>query len=161
MSLADAYIVFELAGAAYGVRSADVQHVELLEHVTPVPNAAAAVDGVVFSRGQVIPAINLRTRFGLPRQPPTPRTRLIFLQVRQRIVALIVDSAREFQRIPRDSIRPIQETLVGIEGNYVEGVATVRGRSVLILDVGAVLTIEEISLPPASFESPVPPEIPR
>jgi purine-binding chemotaxis protein CheW len=125
----------------------------MLEHLTPVPNAVAAVEGVVFSRGQVIPAINLRARFGLPRQAPTPRTRLIFLQVRQRIVALIVDSAREFQRIPRDSIRPIQETLVGIEGNYLEGVATVRGRSVLILDVGAVLTMEEIAPPSAAAES--------
>jgi len=125
----------------------------LLEHVTPVPNTAAAVDGVVFSRGQVIPAINLRARFGLPRQAPTPRTRLIFLQVRQRIVALIVDSAREFQRIPHDSIRPIQETLVGIEGNYLEGVATFRDRSVLILDVGAVLTMEEIAPPSAAAES--------
>lgn len=148
MSLADTYIVFELAGAAYAVRSAHVRHIEMIEHVTPVPNTAAAVDGVVFSRGQVIPAINLRVRFGLPRQAHGLQTRLIFLQVRERLVALIVDSAREFQHIPPETIRPIQETLVGIQGNYVEGVATVKNRSVLILDVGAVLTIEEIT-PPA------------
>ena len=147
-SLADTYILFELEGAAYAVRSTHVQHVEMLEHVTPVPNTAAAVDGVVFSRGQVIPAINLRARFGLPRQPHTPRTRLVFLHVQQRVVALVVDSAREFQRIPAESIQPIQKTLVGIAGNYVEGVATVKNRSVLILDVGAVLTIDEI-IPPA------------
>ena len=154
MSLADAYVLFELGGAAYGVRSADVQHIELLEHVTPVPNAAAAVDGVVFSRGQVIPAINLRARFGLPRQAPTSRTRLIFLEVSGRVVALIVDSAREFRRIPADAIRPIQETLVGIDGNYVEGVAALAGRSVLILNVGAVLTLEEISLPAGAPAAP-------
>jgi purine-binding chemotaxis protein CheW len=100
MSLAETYVIFELAGAAYGVCCAEVQHLEMLEHLTPVPNAVAAVDGVVFSRGQVIPAINLRVRFGLPRQPPTARTRLIFLRVRQRVVALIVDAAREFQTIP-------------------------------------------------------------
>lgn len=147
MSLADTYIIFELDGAAYAVRSADVQHVEMLEHVTRVPNTAAAVDGVVFSRGQVFPAINLRARFGLPRQPYTPGTRLIFLKVKNRVVALIVDAAREFQRIPPDTIRPIEETLVGIQGNHVEGVATVKGRSVLILDVGVVLTLEEIALP--------------
>jgi purine-binding chemotaxis protein CheW len=146
MSLADTYIIFELNGSTYAIRSSEVQHVEMLEHITPVPNAVAAVDGVVFSRGQVIPAINLRVRFGIPRQAPTPQTRLIFLKVQQRIVALIVDAAREFQRIPAEGIKPIQETLVGIEGNYVEGVATVKGRSVLILNVGAVLTIDEISV---------------
>ena len=147
MKLADTYIILELDGAAYALRSDRVQHVEMLESVTPVPNTAAAVDGVVFSRGQVSPAINLRARFGLPRQAATARSRLVFLKVGQRIVALIVDAAREFQRIPPESIRPIQETLVGIEGNYVEGVATVKGRNVLILDVGAILTIEETTTP--------------
>lgn len=156
MTLADTYIIFELEGAAYGVRSTLVQHVEMLEHVTPVPNAAPAVDGVVFSRGQVIPAINLRARFGLPRRAHTTATRLVFLKVQQRVVALIVDSAREFQRIAADSIRPIQETLVGVEGNYVEGVATVKNRNVLILDVGAVLTLEEITPPAGADKLPVP-----
>ncbi len=147
MSQADTYIVFELDGAAYAVRSADVQHVEMLEHVTRVPNTAAAVDGVVFSRGQVFPALNLRARFGLPRVAYTPQTRLIFLKVQNRVVALIVDAAREFQRIPADAVRPIEETLVGIQGNHVAGVATVKGRSVLILDVGVVLTLEETTVP--------------
>lgn len=156
MSLADTYIIFELEGAAYAVRSTHVQHVEMLEHVTPVPNTAAAVDGVVFSRGQVIPAINLRVRFGLPRKEHTQRTRLVFLHVQKRVVALIVDSAREFQRIPGETIQPIQKTLTGISGNYVEGVATVKNRSVLILDVGAVLTIEEITPPVSAAEAVIP-----
>lgn len=153
MSLDDTYILFELDGAIYAVRSVHVQHVEMLEHVTRVPNTAAAVDGVVFSRGQVFPAINLRARFGLPRQPHTSATRLIFLKVQSRVVALIVDSAREFQRIAPESIRPIEETLVGIQGNHVEGVATVKSRNVLILDVGAVLTIDEIELPEGAAQA--------
>lgn len=156
MSQDDTYIIFELDGAAYAVKSSNVLHVDMLEHITPVPNAASSVDGVVFSRGHVIPAINLRTRFGLPRQAHTQKTRLVFLKVRERVVALIVDSAREFQRIPADTIRPIQDTLVGIQGNYVEGVATVKNRSVLILDVGAVLTIEEITPPTIPHESSTP-----
>ncbi|MEO7415279.1 MAG: chemotaxis protein CheW [Opitutaceae bacterium] len=156
MTLAETYIIFELDGAAYAVSSKHVLHIAMLEHVTPVPNTAPAVDGVVFSRGEVIPAINLRVRFGLPRQTHTERTRLVFLKVQQRVVALIVDAAREFQRIPAGSIQPIQETLVGIEGNYVEGVATLKNRSVLILDVGAVLTLEEIVPPPAASAAALP-----
>jgi purine-binding chemotaxis protein CheW len=154
MTLDGTYIVFELDKSAYAVGSEHVQHVGMLEHITPVPNTAAAVDGVVFSRGQVIPAINLRTRFGLARQEPTPSSRLIFLRVRERVVALVVDSAREFQRIPAEDIQPIQKTLVGIAGNYVAGVATVNNRSVLIIDVGAVLTVDEITPPPSPCPSP-------
>lgn len=151
------YIIFELAGAAYALRSDDVQHIEIFERVTPVPNTAPAVAGVVFTRGQVVPALNLRVRFGLPRVAPTPATRLIFIKVQQRIVGLIVDAAREFAAIPQDTIRPLEGTLHGIEGSYVQGVATVKDRLVLLLDVAAVLRLDEIKTPePAVAEAPLP-----
>jgi purine-binding chemotaxis protein CheW len=149
MNAAETYILFELAGSAYGVRSKDVLHIDLLEHITPVPNTASAVEGVVFSRGQVIPALNLRARFGFPRVAPTPRSRLIFLKSEQRTVALIVDSAREFRSIPTDTIRPIEETLTGVNGNYLRGVATVGDRLVLLLDVGAVIRLDAEMTTPA------------
>jgi purine-binding chemotaxis protein CheW len=154
MTETDTYIFFELAGATYGIRSEQVQRVELLEHVTAVPNTAPSVDGVIFSRGKVIPALNLRVRFGLPRLSYDRQTRLILLNVQQRVVALIVDAAREFRKIPADAIRPIEETLHGVAGNYVEGVATVKDRLVLLLDVGAVLAPEEIELPEGAPQAP-------
>jgi purine-binding chemotaxis protein CheW len=145
-----AYILFELGESAYAVRSDDVQHIEMLEHITRVPNTAPAVDGVVFSRGNVVPALNLRARFGLPRVAPTSATRLIFLKLQQRIVAVIVDAAREFAVIPPDAIRPIEQTLHGIEGNYLQGVAQVKDRLVLLLDVAAVLRIDDTAVPETS-----------
>ena len=50
------YVLFTLAGTAYAVPSRDVQRMEMVEHVTPVPNSPPFVDGVVFSRGKVVPA---------------------------------------------------------------------------------------------------------
>ena len=64
MAPTNTYIAFAVAGATYAVRSTDVQHMEMVEHVTPVPNAAPFVEGVVVSRGQVVPVVNLRARFG-------------------------------------------------------------------------------------------------
>lgn len=149
MNAAEPYILIELADALYGVRSADVQHVEMLEHLTPVPNAAPAIQGVVFSRGKVVPALNLRVRFGLAPTPPTPKTRLVFLKLPGRVVALIVDSAREFRSIPADAIKPIEETLHGIDGHYVRGLATIQNRLVLLLDIPAILARDDIPEPAA------------
>lgn len=143
MNASHTYIIFELGNAAYGVRSSDVLHVEMLEHITPVPNAAPAVEGLVFSRGQLYPALNLRVRFGLPPIPHTARTRLLFTQVHQRTVALIVDSAREFRNLPPESIRAVQGEITGIHGRYVAGVATLHERSILLLDVLAVLNLDD------------------
>ena len=74
------YILFSVAGTTYALPSAEVRHMEMLESITRVPNAPAFVDGVVFSRGQVVPVVNLRARFGFDRAEFDLRTRLIVVQ---------------------------------------------------------------------------------
>ncbi|MGO8701173.1 MAG: chemotaxis protein CheW [Limisphaerales bacterium] len=143
------FILFEVGGTTYGIASSEVRHIEMMEHVTLVPNANPAIDGVVFSRGQVIPALNLRQRFGLPRLPPDLRTRLVFVQFRDRVVGLIVDSAREFISIPDHLIRPIEETLTGVSGNYLKAVAKIGNRLILLADLEAVLSVDECAPGPA------------
>src|SRR5579859_1029844 len=140
----ESYIVFELAGSVYGIPSQNVQHVDMFEHVTLVPNSNPAIEGVVFSRGQVIPALNLRTRFGFPRQEKTLRTRIVFATVHGRTVGLIVDSAREFKDLPAKSIRPIEQTLTGINGKYLRAVTKLGERLVLLLDLEAVLNVDDV-----------------
>ena len=146
------FILFEVGGTTYGIASSEVRHIEMMEHVTLVPNANPAIDGVVFSRGQVIPALNLRPRFGLPRLAPDLRARLVFVQFRDRVVGLIVDSAREFISIPDHLIRPIEETLTGVRGNYLKAVAKIGNRLILLVDLEAVLNVDECV--PAPAEQP-------
>lgn len=145
----ESYVLFELAGTVYGIPSRNVRHLDMFEHVTLVPNANPAIDGVVFSRGQVIPALNLRARFGFPRQASTLQTRIIFASVHQRTVGLIVDAAREFRNLPTKSIRPIEETLTGIDGRYLSAVTKIGERLVVLLDLEAVLNVEDVQLPAA------------
>ena len=105
----------------------------MVEQVTRVPNAAPFVDGVVFSRGQVVPAVNLRSRFGFERAPYDLRTRLIVVQAGGRSVGLIVDEGREFLRLPASAIQPPQESLAGLSSRYVKGIASVKDRLILVL----------------------------
>ena len=137
------YIVFSVAGTSYALRSGDVQHVEMVEHVTRVPNAAPFVDGVVFSRGQVVPAVNLRVRFGFERAPYDLRTRLIVVQTAGRSVGLIADDGREFIRLPSASIQPPQESLAGLSSRYVQGIASHKDRLILVLQLDQLLNFEE------------------
>ena len=146
------FIIFELAGTTYafdswsdgGARSRLVQQMEMIEEITPVPNAPASVEGVVFSRGRVIPALNLRVRFGFERIPIDLRTRLIVIEVGERNVGLIVDSAREFISIEASAIQPPNEAISGLSGKYIEGIAAVDNRIVLILDLRQVINLAEI-----------------
>ena len=141
MSL-EPFIIFELADTSYGVRSSFVQQIEMIDDVASVPNAHPAVEGVVLVRGQVIPALNLRTRFGFDRIDRDLRSRLVVINTGNRTVGLVVDTAREFIKIAAESIEPPPEALTGLSGHYLEGVATIGDRMILILNLDAVLDLE-------------------
>jgi purine-binding chemotaxis protein CheW len=142
--LMEPFILFELAGTTYGVRSRQVRQIEMVEHITPVPDAPPFIDGVVFARGQVIPALSLRARFGFERVAGDLRTRLIVIGASQRTVGLIVDTAREFLSIPADAVKPPPDEISGLSGHYLEGIASLGNRLVLILDVDEVLKLSGV-----------------
>ena len=143
---ADAYILFQVAGTTFALPSADVRHMEMIDQITPVPNASPYLEGVVFSRGQIVPVLNLRARFGYERVPHDVRTRLLVVQSSDRWVGLVADSAREFVRIPAAAIQPPSHAMATLSADYLRGIASLDGRLVLVLDVGAVL---DASLAPA------------
>jgi purine-binding chemotaxis protein CheW len=135
----ETYVLCELAGATYGISSRLVRQIEMVEQITPVPNAPPAVAGVVFSRGQVIPAIDLRARFGFEKIPYTLRSRLIVVAVDDRTVGLIVDTAREFVAIAAEAIQPPPQAIAGLSGAYLTGIAKIGERLVVLLGLDEVL----------------------
>ena len=157
----DNYIVFTVADTAYALASQQVAHVEMVEHITPVPNATSVIDGVVFSRGEIVPALNLRVRFGFPRIANDLRTRLLVVRHEGRTAGLLVDAAREFMAISSAEIHPPNEGLRGMSGRYLSGIATIKpadrkdhrkddgngdrkeDRMILILDLAEVLNLGE------------------
>ena len=144
------YIIFSVAGTAYALPTDQIAHVEMVHDVTRVPNAPRFVDGVVFSRGEVVPAVSLRARFGFERAPHDVRTRLLVVRSGDRKVGLIVDSAREFLAIAGSAIKPPSDSMTGLSGEYLRGIATVGDRLIVVLDLDAVLNATEESLAAAA-----------
>jgi len=142
------YIFFELAKTNYGVHSRYVQQLEMVEEITPVPNTPDFVEGVVMSRGRVIPVINLRARFGFEKIPHDSRTRLIVINSDNRTIGVVVDTAREFVPVATDALQPPPEKVSGLSGKYLENVAILEDRLVLILNVKEMLDLSaDIEIP--------------
>jgi chemotaxis signal transduction protein len=139
-SESDTYIVFELENTQYALPSHVVQQMEMVEEITLVPNAPEAVEGVVFARGQVIPALSLRVRFGLPKRPHTLRSRLIVVNSQDRTLGMIVDTAREFIKIPAEAIQPPPDALNNEEEDYLLGIASIGERFILILNSDRIIS---------------------
>ena len=141
--LRDHYILFIVAGTTYALPSRQVAHVDMVEQITRVPNAAPYVDGVVFSRGQIVPAVNMRARFGFERVAADLRTRFLVATVGDRSVGLLVDACREFLTIDASTIHPPGDAIAGGTTPYIAGIATIGDRMIVILDLDRLLSSTE------------------
>jgi purine-binding chemotaxis protein CheW len=135
------FILFGVAGTTYAAMTRQVRHVEMIEEITPVPNAPPCIDGVVFSRGQVVPVVNLRARFGFERIPRDLRARLLIVESGGRMVGLLADAAREFIVIPEAAVQPPGASISGLSGNYLDGIATLGDRIVLIVNIESLIDV--------------------
>jgi purine-binding chemotaxis protein CheW len=149
----ETFILFEIAGTTYAVRSSLVQQVQMIEHVTPVPNAIPVVEGVVHARGRVIPVLNLRVRFGFQKIPLDLRARLVVINLGGRVIGLVVDTAREFVVIPDASIEIPPEGITKLSGKYLDGIATIKERLILILNIEQVIDVSGLEEMAAEFPS--------
>lgn len=140
---AESYVLCELAGTTYALRSDDIEQLEMIGLLTPVPNAPPFVDGVTSVRGKVIPAISLRARFGFERVEHTLKSRLVVVRSEGRVVGLIVDNAREFAAIPQDAIHPPPDGMADMSSRYLRGTAHLGERLIFILDVAELLRVTD------------------
>lgn len=143
----DGCVLFTLGDATYALPTGAIQQLDMVGVVTPVPNALPYVEGIVSVRGQVLPAVDLRARFGLPRAERTLRSRLLVLRSWERTVGLIVDSAREFAHIPAEAVLAPPEAIGGRSRRFLRGVAQLGERLVLVLDADQLLSDVEDSTP--------------
>jgi purine-binding chemotaxis protein CheW len=140
------YILFDVAGTTYGINIRFVNQLEMVGNITPVPNTPGYLEGVMFSRGKVIPVINLRTRLGFEKTPYDFRTRVIVTNYKERNVGLIADTAKEYVSLPADSIEPAPEFIRNKGGAFVEGVTRINDRTVLIFNIEEIIVKEQENL---------------
>ena len=78
--MGEKYVVFQIGEGYYSIPLEEVSQITRYENVTGVPTAPAFVDGVINVGGDVIPVVNLRTRFALERVELTRKNRVIIVQ---------------------------------------------------------------------------------
>lgn len=137
-------IVFSLNHEEYAISVDQVSSIEMMQPITRVPQTEDFVKGVINLRGEVIPVIDLRLRFGLEEIEPTDSTRMIIFHLEDMEVGLIVDVANDIVDIPENIIESPPEVVGAVHVDYIEGVAKLEDRLLILLDLEKVLTTEEI-----------------
>ncbi|ANB56461.1 cheW-like domain protein [Anoxybacillus sp. B7M1] len=136
-------IVFQLKDEEYAIPVQQVRSIEKVQHITRVPRTPKFVKGVINLRGVVTPIIDLRERFGIESQSFNEQTRVIIVALGEIEVGLIVDAANDVLDIPVKSIEPPPEVIEAIEADYINGVAKVGKRLLILLNLEKVLDAEK------------------
>jgi purine-binding chemotaxis protein CheW len=131
-------VSFRVGSEEFGLDILRVQEIIRHQHLTRVPNAPDFVEGVINLRGQVVPVIALRKRFGLERQAHDNQSRIVVLEVQNMIVGFVVDSVPEVLSIPASAVAP-PPRFSEVEREYVSGVAKLEDRLLILLDVDRIL----------------------
>lgn len=138
-------VSFVIDREEFGVEILRVQEIIRLVDITRVPHAPVFVEGVINLRGKIVPVIDLRKRFQLSRRPADKDTRIIVVELVDRVVGFMVDSVREVIRVDREVIEPPPDLAIGIDAHYITGVAKLDDRLLILLDLDEVLTADEES----------------
>jgi purine-binding chemotaxis protein CheW len=136
-------VSFKLGPEEYGVDIAQVQEINRMVAVTNVPRAPVFMEGVINLRGQLIPIIDLRTRFGMPRAEHTKNTRIVVTEISSKRVGMVVDSVSEVLRLPLDAIEPAPDMITGVDTEYIRGVGKIDDRLIILLDLAKIVTGSE------------------
>lgn len=107
--------------------------------ITPVPSSSDLIEGMINLRGVIIPIVDLRKRFRVPRENWAKQSKYIIVAVSGRIVGIVVDEVLEVVRIPRGMIKPSPEISQGREPGVFLGVCEHQGRLLLLVDLKKVL----------------------
>jgi purine-binding chemotaxis protein CheW len=144
-------VVFNLANEDYGVDIAAVDGIVEMQPITAVPHAPAFVEGVTNLRGEVLPVIDLRRRFGLPLGETTKDTRIVNVEVDDTRVGMVVDAVTEVLSVAEEAVEPPSPIVTTVESAFITGIAKVNGqgpeqtsgRLIILLDLTKVLSTEE------------------
>lgn len=140
-------VTFRLGDEEYGISIDEVQEINRFEHITSVPRSPAFVEGVMNLRGNVIPAIDLRKRFGLEEVEHDEATRVIIVTMNNRLTGLIVDAVSEVFRLHRSSIEPPPGVIATNESmEFIKGICKDSHsdkKMVVMLDVSRLLAQHE------------------
>lgn len=135
---------FRIGRETFGLPISIVREIVRVPEITSIPNAPDYVEGVINLRGRIIPIIDLRKRFHEAIPEPSKKNRVVVVEIENRRIGLMVNSASEVLRIPPSEIEAPNTVFQDGELDYITGVGKLKGRLVILLDLSKILQRGEL-----------------
>lgn len=137
-------IVFVLGDEEFGLKIDEVREIIRMRTITPIPDSPSFIRGIINVRGEIVIAIDLKSRFSLHSKTGMESRHIVISRQEKAPFGLIVDEVAEVLRIPKAQIRKTPGLVTRIHEEYISGVLTIENRMIIVLDLAKVLSEDEL-----------------
>ena len=134
---------FTLDDVEYGVDILNVHEIQKVHQIAHLPNSPDFIKGILNLRGDVIPVVDLRLRFGLKAAERTELSRIIIIDTNGKKIGLFVDNVRKVIRIPEANVSPPSDLLTDLSEEFIQGIGRLHDRLIIILNITSITAVEE------------------
>jgi purine-binding chemotaxis protein CheW len=143
------YLTYRLAEEIFAFDISKVREVLDFTTITKVPKMPDFVSGVINLRGSVVPVVDLRLKFGMPKTDKTVDTCVIITEVNvdgePTILGALADSVQEVMDLEADNIEPAPKIGTGLNTAFIRGMGIHGDRFIIILDIDKIFSAEELA----------------
>ena len=140
------YLAFSLGGEEYAVNILQVQEIRAYERVTRIANMPAFIKGVMNLRGAVVPVVDLRVRFNVGKADYDASTIVIVINIGPRTIGMVVDGVSDVVSLKASQLRPAPQIAGVLTAEFLEGVAILDQRMLIIVDIDGLMSSKEMGL---------------
>lgn len=145
------YLTFRLDKEEYGIDILKVQEIRGYEKPTRIANAPNFIKGVVNLRGTIVPIVDMRLKFSCSKAEYDGFTVVIILNLRHRIVGIVVDSVSDVMELPTDCLKSAPDVESVIDSSAVVGLGAVADRMLILLDIEKLMSGIDMGLVPSEI----------
>ena len=139
-------VSFSVGNEKYGVHIEQVQEIIRMPGITHLPQTEDYIKGIINLRGNIIPIIDMRTRFQMESVDYSAVTRVIVLGIQDKLIGIVVDSVSKVLELAEKEIEEAPDIINGLSKEYIEGIGKIDDNLIIILEADKVLTAEEIKI---------------
>jgi purine-binding chemotaxis protein CheW len=140
------YLTFRLGREEYGIDILKVQEIRGYEPPTRIANAPSFIKGVVNLRGTIVPIVDMRLKFNCASAEYDSFTVVIILNLRQRIVGIVVDSVSDVMELAQENLRAAPEVESVIDSDSVIRLGSLGDRMLILLDIEKLMSAFDMGL---------------
>jgi len=138
-------VSFKLGEEFFGVNILLVQEIITVPEITRIPNSPSFIEGMINLRGRLLPVVDLRKRLYVGKESFDRKTRILVIQIDDKITGFLVDSVEAVMSVPGNSIEAAPEIVtIGIETQYITGVSKLDDRMIILLDFRRLFNKKEM-----------------